>query len=211
MKNLLAVMALAGLFASCGNKPNDAATMANDMAAKNEARMQQFYDQVLNAHNPAAADSFLTADVVDHSPSPGHTGNGPEEIKNEFKDLFTMYPDLHVTSKTIVSKGDMILAYINMKGTNSGDMPNMPATNRSFDIDGVDVLKVKDGKAVERWGFFDNMKMMQQLGILDEQGNKVNMAKEPKVEKTSKKPGEEVKVVEPMKATKVPMKRPAKK
>jgi predicted ester cyclase len=43
-------------------------------------------------------------------------------------------------------------------------MGNMPATNKSFRINGIDIIVVKDGKATERWGIFDDMSLMGQLG-----------------------------------------------
>ena len=42
----------------------------------------------------------------------------------------------------------------------------MPATNKKIDVEGVDIIRFKNGKAVEHWGVYDNMKMMQQLGMM---------------------------------------------
>jgi hypothetical protein len=41
----------------------------------------------------------------------------------------------------------------------------MPASKKRFKITGVDIVRVKDGKAVERWGNFDMASMMQQIGM----------------------------------------------
>jgi predicted ester cyclase len=57
-----------------------------------------------------------------------------------------------------------------MTGTNSGPMGGMPASNKPVSVDGIDIIVVKDGKAVERWGIFDNMKMMQDMGMMPQQG-----------------------------------------
>jgi predicted ester cyclase len=53
-----------------------------------------------------------------------------------------------------------------MTGTNSGAMGPMPATNKSFKINGIDIILVKDGKATDRWGVFDDMSLMTQLGTI---------------------------------------------
>ena len=43
----------------------------------------------------------------------------------------------------------------------------MPATGKSVDFQGVDIVRINDaGKAVEHWGVTDTMAMMQQLGAV---------------------------------------------
>jgi steroid delta-isomerase-like uncharacterized protein len=177
MKKLLTLMCIAGIVASC-NMPNN---MANDKGAKNEARFQQFYDQVFNAHNPALVDSFCTADFVDHSPSPGHSGKGLDDLKAEFKDYTTAFPDVKIQTQYMISKGDTLFAKVTMTGTNTGPMmPGMPPTNKPFNIEGVDVIVMKDGKATDRWGYFENEKMMQQLGMMPDMNKTMDQAMDQK-------------------------------
>jgi predicted ester cyclase len=45
----------------------------------------------------------------------------------------------------------------------------MPATGKSVDVDGIDILRFGDnGLAHEHWGVFDALGMMQQLGLVPE-------------------------------------------
>ena len=44
---------------------------------------------------------------------------------------------------------------VTMTGTMKGDMGPMKATGKSAKVGGVDIVRIKDGKAVERWGYFD--------------------------------------------------------
>ena len=53
------------------------------------------------------------------------------------------------------------MAWMNWTGTSDGSIPDMPAG--PIDMNGVEVVRFKDGKAVEHWGFMqpaDMMKMM---------------------------------------------------
>jgi steroid delta-isomerase-like uncharacterized protein len=161
MKKLFYITILAGAFASCSNPG-----MKNNTSA-NKEKVQQFYNDVINAHNPEALGTYCSADFVDHNPDPGHSGQGMEDLKSGFKDWFVGMPDVHVTTKFMIAQGDTVMSYVSMTGTNSGPMGGMPATNKQVNIDGIDVVVIKDGKAVERWGYFDNMKMMQQLGMMN--------------------------------------------
>lgn len=166
MKKLIYIVA-AVMFASCNAPKNNE---MNTKADAQKAGVQRFYDEVLNAHNVAMVDSFCMPDFVDHNPDQGHSGKGIDDLKAGFTEFFTAYPDIHVTTNFMMADGDKVMAYVTMTGTNSGSMGNMPATNKQVNIDGIDVISLKDGKATERWGFFDNMKMMQQLGMMPTPG-----------------------------------------
>jgi steroid delta-isomerase-like uncharacterized protein len=167
MKNLLYIFVIAIIAASC-NTTNNSGSMNADAS---KAKVQDFYDQVINAHNVAMIDSFCSADFVDHNPDPGRSGKGSDDLKASFKDFFTAYPDIHVKTNFMIVSGDTVMAHVTMTGTNSGAMGGMPATNKQVNIDGIDVIVIKDGKAAERWGFFDTMKMMQELGMMPAQGS----------------------------------------
>ncbi len=175
MKNAIFIIATALLAVSC-NAPDNSATMKEDA---NRAKMQRFYDEVFNAHNPNAIDSFCTTAFVDHMPDPGTDGKGIEVTKTSFKNFFAGFPDIHVTTHFIVAHGDTVTSYINMTGTNSGPMMGMAATNKKVDVDAIDIVVLKDGKATDRWGYSDAMKMMQQLGLMPAPGAAPDTAMKP--------------------------------
>lgn len=167
MKNLIYILVIAVCFSSCSNMADKA---AETKESKAKERVAQFYELVINAHNPDMVDSFCTADFIDHNPEMNHTGKGADELKMVFREFFTAYPDVHMTPDFMVADGDMVVAHIIMTGTNSGAMENMPATNKSINIEGIDIIKISGDKASERWGFFDSMKMMAQLGLMPPPG-----------------------------------------
>ena len=168
MKKILCLFSLAAIIFSCNNSSDKS---SSDNSAANKAKAQQFYDQVINGHNAAMIDSFCTADFVDHNPDPGHSGKGIADLKAAFTDMYAAFPDVKVNTNFMVAKGDTVIAYVTMTGTNSGPMGTMPATNKPFSINGIDIIVVKDGKATERWGVFDSMAMMSQLGMMSSGDN----------------------------------------
>ena len=165
MKKLFLFSALAAFLTSCMTN-----NTMNDKSAANKAKVQRFYDEIINAHSLATIDSFCVADFTDHSPDPGHTGKGMEDMKASFADFFAGFPDIHMTTNMIIASGDTVMALVTMTGTNSGPMGGQPATNKQISIMGTDILILKDGKATDRWGYFENMKMMQQLGMMPAPG-----------------------------------------
>jgi len=132
---------------------------------ENKALAQRFYNEVMNSHNVARAKSFLTNDFIDHNPSQGHTGKGLDDMTAQLNEMITALPDLHVTADLMVAEEDKVVAYLTIAGTNTGPFGNMPASNKPVKINGVDIVHIKDGKATERWGVFDDLSFMTQLGM----------------------------------------------
>lgn len=165
MKKFLLVFfpVLAVIIYSCND---EASNSISDQSGDNKVRMQQFYDEVINAHNVAMIDSFCTADFVDHNPDQGFSGKGIDDLKSQFTQMFAAFPDAKVDVDFLIAKGDTVVSHVTMSATNSGPMGPMPATNKSFKISGIDIVVIKDGKATERWGQFDAMSMMSQLGMM---------------------------------------------
>ena len=144
---------------------SNSGTGGNNMSSEKEARLREFYDQVMNAHNPAMIDSFCTAEFVDHQADP-HYPAGIAGLKAAFNDFFAAFPDVHVTTNSIKAWGDTVMSHITMTGTNSGSWMGMPPTGKQFNIEGMDLIILKDRKASERWGYSEEMKMMTQLGMM---------------------------------------------
>lgn len=53
----------------------------------------------------------------------------------------------------------------NFKGTHTGDFFGIPATGKKVDIDGVNLVKMKDGKIAQEQDFMDNLLFNQQQGF----------------------------------------------
>ena len=117
----------------------------------------------MNSHDVTKIKSFCATDFTDHNPSPGYSGKGLDDLAAQLNEFFTAFPDLHITSDFIVAEEDKVVAYLTMTGTNSGSFANMPATNKPFKINGIDIVLIKDGKATERWGVSDDLSLMTQL------------------------------------------------
>jgi len=46
----------------------------------------------------------------------------------------------------------------------------IPATGKQITMTGIDITRFSGGKNVEHWGQFDQMGMMQQLGVIPAPG-----------------------------------------
>lgn len=132
------------------------------LAAANKALTRKAYDAI-NTRNWNAFKAFLSADAVDHRTPPG-TPQGAEGITQFLRSMTAAFPDFKQSIEDMIAEGDKVVTRITATGTMRGDYMGMKATGKTFTITGVDILRFKDGKAVEHWGNEDDMGMMRQLG-----------------------------------------------
>jgi len=120
----------------------------------------------LNRGSISAADQVFAPDCVIHingSPEPNLSLGGFKEMVSG---LLGAFPDLLFTVDNQIVAGDKVATRWTAKGTNSGAFGPVPATGRHVQISGLILDRVVDGKVMERWEQWDQMGMMQQLGLV---------------------------------------------
>ena len=108
---------------------------------------------------------YVDSNMVDHTPDPGRK-QGLSGLKEMIGGMRAGFPDLKMTVKDITVDNGMIWAHVNMTGTNTGSMMGMPPTGKKMDINGVDIIKVTNGKATDQWGYYQERLMMEQMGMM---------------------------------------------
>lgn len=108
-------------------------------------------------------DELMAPGFIDHDPEPDQAP-GAEGVKEAFRRMRSGFPDMKLTPEAIYTDGDTVIARVRVTGTHSGEYFGIPPTGKSIDITGIDIVRLEEGKAVERWGVFDALNLMQQLG-----------------------------------------------
>ena len=119
----------------------------------------------LNRGDVSAADRAFAPDCVIHingSPEPNLSLGG---FKDMIGGLLSAFPDLRVTVVDQIVAGDKVATRWTAEGTNNGPFGPVPATGRRIRIGGLVLDRVVEGKVVERWEQWDQMAMLQQLGL----------------------------------------------
>lgn len=152
------------VFSSCA--PQKSA--GEKLAEKNKAVANQIYEG-FNTWDWDKLATLVSADHVDHNPMPEQK-QGFEGLKEMFEMMRAAIPDMKITPLQLVAEGDYVAARMTFSGTHKGDFGGMPATGKSFTIEGYDLLRIAEGKCVEHWGIFDQFGMMMQLGVIPPPG-----------------------------------------
>ena len=139
------------------------------MSQENKTIAERFNEDVWGRGDEDALEELLAPDFVDHDPLPGQSPDreGHRQILAAFRSAF---PDLNVTTEDIIAEGDKVVARWTARGTHQGELMGIAPTGKEVTIQGIDVLRIAEGKVVERWADYDALGMMQQLGVIPEPG-----------------------------------------
>jgi predicted ester cyclase len=80
------------------------------------------------------------------------------------------FPDMRVDIEVAVAEGDLVCEHSVINATHSGDWMGVPPTGNKVSWDMTNLYKLSDGKITDRWGAFDQMAIMRQMGVLPDRG-----------------------------------------
>jgi steroid delta-isomerase-like uncharacterized protein len=129
----------------------------------NKKAMIKVYE-VLGNGKVEELDKYIDSGMIDHQAMPGFP-SGLSGFKQFVKAMREAFPDFQVRVDDTIAAGDQVVCRITMSGTQKGPWMGAPASGKSFSMQAIDIVRFKDGKAVEHWGNEDDLGMMQQLGM----------------------------------------------
>ncbi len=138
------------------------------MSTDNEAAVRGMYE-AMSSGNLDGFDEFFHQDIVDHNPEPGQ-GPGLQGVKDGFAMFFGAMPDMDLIVHDLFSAGDKVVGRVTLNGTHTGNLGEMPPSGNKVSVDNIDILRFEDGLVVERWGQYDGLGFMQQIGAIPEMG-----------------------------------------
>lgn len=131
---------------------------------QHKALIRRFYDEVLNQRRVELIDHLAVADFIENDPLPGQR-EGREGLRDRVE-MLTGALAPHFTIEDMIAEGDRVVVRWRNAGTHVADFLGIPATGRSFDIAGVDILRIEAGLLAEHWHVVDQLTMLQQLGLI---------------------------------------------
>jgi steroid delta-isomerase-like uncharacterized protein len=132
----------------------------------NIAIARRLADEVFSTGDMRSFDDILADNYVNHNiPVPGVPGTkaGFREVVLATRKAF---PDVHVNVKDVVSEGDFVVFRDAVTATSRGEFFGVPANGKSLDWTEIHFLRIANGKIVEHWTNFDQVKILMQLGVI---------------------------------------------
>jgi predicted ester cyclase len=76
-----------------------------------------------------------------------------EDWRRKWEYMRAGCPDMEVITEHSVENGEWVANRYTIRGTHTGDFFGQPPTGERFEIKGMDMVRVQDGRLVEHWAF----------------------------------------------------------
>ena len=120
------------------------------------------------SNNPDIIDEVYTPDLVWHEPD--RDIQGYEQAKQFVSSFIEAFPDLNATVEDVIGEGDKVVTRWTIRGTHQGEIEEFgPPTGKQAELQGISIHRIEGGKIVEEWNRYDNLSLLQQLGLAPEQ------------------------------------------
>lgn len=134
-------------------------------AEQNKAVVQRIYEELVNQENKAVIDEVFAPDAIIHDPFMG-TMQGRESFAQLLGMFDAAFPHHRVTVHQLIGEGDYVSVLHTHTARHAGPFMGLPPTGKELSVNGVEVMRLRDGKIVEFWRHDDDAGMLMQLGIL---------------------------------------------
>jgi steroid delta-isomerase-like uncharacterized protein len=136
---------------------------ASSLQEQNKAIARRAFEEILGQGNFALAEQLYAKDFINHGI---HHDASLEEDQAALKGWHQAFSDIAIVPEKLIAEGDLVAIYWIARGTNTGTGNGLPATGKKAELAGITIWRIVDGKIKEEWSAFDQLSMMQQLGLL---------------------------------------------
>ena len=146
-----------------------ASLLASSLQDRNKAVAKRAFEEILSQGHFELAEQLYAKDFVNHGL---HQNATLEEDQAALKGWHQAFSDIVISPEKLIAEGDLVTVYWIAHGTNTGTGNGLPATGKKVDLAGITIWRIVDGKIKEEWSAFDQLSMLQQLGLIQGVNNK---------------------------------------
>jgi len=140
-----------------------ASLFASSLQEQNKAIARRAFEEILSGGRFELAEQLYAKDFVNHGI---HRNASLEEDQAALKGWHEAFPDASIMPEKLIAEDDLVTIYWIARGTNTGSGNGLPATGKKAELAGITIWRIVDGKIKEEWSAFDQLSLMQQLGLL---------------------------------------------
>jgi steroid delta-isomerase-like uncharacterized protein len=142
--------------------------MNNSDLQKNKSVVQRYVDEIQNDHSIEAIESIFSGEFIDHMDTYGGLFQGIDGLKKGYAAAFQAFPDLRAIVCQMIAEEDKVVLHKTVMGTHKGTFRGIPATGKKVEYQSIYIFRIENNKISEYWGLQDELKLMQQLGVVAE-------------------------------------------
>ena len=151
--------------------------------SENKRTIRRLYEEVVNEGRLELLDEIALADHHEHNPLPGQS-DGAEGLKQRVSMVRGAF-DPRFTIEHLLEDGDKVAIMWTNRGTHLAEWFGIPATGKTFAINGIDIFRLEGGRLAEHWDVVDVFGMLSQIGALATPGTGADAGGEADANKAS--------------------------
>lgn len=130
--------------------------------------VRRYTEEGYNSADAEVIQDTVADDVV-VTGLPGTDGpiEGIEAYLNWASEMLETFPDFHGEIEDLIAEGDTVAVAWTLSATQEGAFGDIPATGESFSVDAQATMHIEDGQIAEKRFVMDELKMLEQLGVMD--------------------------------------------
>jgi steroid delta-isomerase-like uncharacterized protein len=132
------------------------------LASDNDSILKQLIEAE-NSHDIEKMLALMADDVVIEDVPFGMIMKGKDGVKQGFTGFFAAAADFKVEPKSWVTSESSFALEVIFTGTQTGDLPGLPATGKSFSVRGCSFGEFENGKVKGRRDYWDSTSLIRQL------------------------------------------------
>ena len=140
--------------------------MATQSTKPNKKLAERLNQLVWNEHNADVIDEIVAETCV------MHVGDLEFRGRNGYRQFFDTYteafPDLSIQINDLIAEDGFVVTSYTARGQHTGPLMGIEPTGKQVKVNGVNIGRYRDGELVESNNLFNEMSLMQQLGVLPE-------------------------------------------
>jgi len=136
---------------------------ASSLQEQNKVIAKRAFEEILSKGRFELAEQLYAKDFINHGiPSNANL----EEDQTALKGWHQAFPDVVIVPEKFIAEDDFVTIYWVARGTNTGTGNGLPATGKKAELAGITIWRIVEGKIREEWSAFDQLSLMQPLGLL---------------------------------------------
>jgi steroid delta-isomerase-like uncharacterized protein len=137
------------------------------LAEENKALARRSWE-IVSQRNPDLIEEVYAPDFVWHEPD--RDIQGYEQARQFVSTFYKGFPDINLSVEDAIAEGEQVVTRWTIRGTHQGETEEFgPPTEKQVELKGITIHRIEGDKIVEEWEAYDNLSVMQQLGLVPEQ------------------------------------------
>lgn len=102
-----------------------------------------------------------TAAIMDQ-----YIAEADSSLKQHIIGTESIFPKYELIPEDMIAEGNKVVVRARFRGTQEGPMGDVPATHKTVELPVALIYRVDNGKIVEHWIIYDQLSVLQQLGVM---------------------------------------------